>query len=182
MSHTTTDAYSPIAHYFENCGGLNPTTNDVKSWTSLNLPAIVNAATSGVKVGVFGYDITCLQAMCAQQNDYNNYCDFLVGSGINGWSLGVYGLYHATPFYIGQSNTVTGDVVHKVKKGGVYSSCKMLSNHYSITATGKGINAGTTSFGSLYGLGRFCLFDSEEFGYSDYQIVTTNSSWVAAKF
>ena len=181
MAPTSTEAHSKISSYFNNCGYLTPSTTDIKSWTALTLPTSV-ATAAGASVGLFGYDITCLESMCAHKSDYYNFCDFLVGSGIDGWSLGVYAEYKTNVFYLGQSNAVTGDVIHEEKKMGFYGTCKVLSTLYSITATGTGVNANTIEFGAYYGLGKFCLYRSPDFGYSKYKVVTTSASTVNAKF
>jgi hypothetical protein len=46
---------------------------------------------SEVKVGLFGYDISCLAVMCAQPAAYDSayYCDFIAARGLDGLAFGV---------------------------------------------------------------------------------------------
>ncbi len=45
--------------------------------------------TSVFKVGLFGYDISCIYSLCADQEDFASLCSVLTGLGIDGWSMGV---------------------------------------------------------------------------------------------
>ena len=92
MTFTTTEAHQTMANYYVNCGYLTPTPTDLESWTDVGLSA-VHGTGAYAKVGLFGYDITCLASMCAEKSDYANYCSFLEGSGIDGWSLGIQSTY-----------------------------------------------------------------------------------------
>ena len=78
------------------------------------------------------------------------------GSGIDGWSLGVKATYAtttATYILLGQSNAMTGDVIHEETKNGAGNVCELLAGNYSIVATGTGKNADTTTLDALYGFG-----------------------------
>ena len=92
MPFTSTEGHQKISNYYSNCGYLTPTPTDLEAWTAVTVLAIQGTG-AAVKVGLFGYDITCLASMCAEKSDYENYCSFLEGSGIDGWSLGVKGTY-----------------------------------------------------------------------------------------
>ena len=145
-----------MANYYANCGYLTPSPTDLTAWTAVTVLAI-HGTGAAAKVGLFGYDITCLASMCAEKSDYKNYCSFLTGSGIDGWSLGVqhtYATASATVMVLGQSNAITGDVVHEEKKGGSYNVCSVLSGNYSIVATGTGTDgAAKLVMSGLYGFG-----------------------------
>ncbi len=55
------------ANYQAKCGYPNPSTSDVSTWSTLAQDA---ASTSVTKVGLFGYDISCLYSLCAELDDY----------------------------------------------------------------------------------------------------------------
>jgi len=104
-------------NYYLNCGYLSPTPTDLESWTAVTLLAS-HGTGAEINVGLFGYDLTCLASMCAVKSDYYNYCSFLEGSGIDGWSLGVEATWTTIYIVIGQSNAITGDVTHEETKLG----------------------------------------------------------------
>ena len=92
MPFTATDGHQTMANYYANCGYLTPSPTDLTSWTAVTALAFWGTG-AAVKVGLFGYDITCLASMCAEKSDYKNYCSFLEGSGIDGWSIGLQSTY-----------------------------------------------------------------------------------------
>ena len=173
---TSTEAHSIILHYFNNCGYLTPSTTDIKSWTALTLPTSV-ATDANASVGLFGYDITCLASMCAEKSDYANYCSFLVGSGIDGWSLGVKAHWVSVNIILGQSNAITGDAIHEETKLGFMDTCSVLTGNYSIVATGTGVTVAEVALTAQLGFSKFCLYESLPFGWDVATFIN-----VSAKF
>jgi hypothetical protein len=60
--------------YLEVCGYPTATVSDIDAWKTLD----VNAANDSItKVGLFGYDITCLVEACAVKENVSYACTFL---------------------------------------------------------------------------------------------------------
>ena len=158
MPFTSTDGHQTMENYYANCGYLTPTPTDMDSWTDVSLSTI-HGTGSYAKVGLFGYDITCLASMCAEKSDYANYCSFLVGSGIDGWSLGVKAKW-VSPVnaILGQSNAITGDAIHEETKLGFMDTCSVLTGNYSIVATGLGVTVAEVALTAQLGFSKFCLY------------------------
>jgi len=70
------------------CGLPNPSVSDVEAWNQLDGDT---SNVSEVKVGLFGYDISCVATMCAQPASYDDayYCDFIAARGLDGLTFGV---------------------------------------------------------------------------------------------
>lgn len=73
--------------YDEFCGSVRPTTADIDSWSVLN-KAVGLSASTVIKVGLFGVDITCLNSLCAANEDKYGYCSVMTTLGLDGWSMG----------------------------------------------------------------------------------------------
>jgi len=67
------------------CGFPTATTSDISAWTTLEVGA---TSASTTKVGLFGYDITCLMEACAVKEEFGSNCTFLFSGHKDGWSMG----------------------------------------------------------------------------------------------
>ncbi len=74
-------------HYYNVCGFPTATTSDISAWKTLD--AGTTSSTSVTKVGLFGYDITCLMEACAVKEFFSYACTFLFAGNKDGWSMGV---------------------------------------------------------------------------------------------
>ena len=83
---STVETYFPDYEIF--CGYVRPSTTDVDSWSVLANAAGLNAATE-IKVGLFGQDLSCLESLCAANQDNDGYCSVMTALGLDGWSIGV---------------------------------------------------------------------------------------------
>lgn len=70
------------------CGYIESTQQDVQAWNKLT----PNGSSKAVlKVGLFGNDMSCITAFCAETaNDSNNFCQMVQAKGIDGWAFGAY--------------------------------------------------------------------------------------------
>lgn len=77
-------------YQFKNCANPKAGASDIEAWGTLSGGASNNSV---VKVGLFGYDISCLAIYCAEQmNDWENdgyYCHFIKARGLDGLAFGV---------------------------------------------------------------------------------------------
>ncbi len=55
---------------FENCGYPVPSDADLEGWSEL---AVGDTTTAVVKLGLFGYDASCLASVCAQASNAGAY-------------------------------------------------------------------------------------------------------------
>ena len=78
--------YSEMQH--KNCANPKAGASDVDAWGTLDGG---DANGSVIKVGLFGYDITCLANYCAEQlrDDDSYYCHFIKARGLDGLGFGV---------------------------------------------------------------------------------------------
>jgi hypothetical protein len=60
----------PSQLFFSRCRWPTPSSADVEAWNKLD----VGTATSTLKLGLFGYDITCVAGTCAEAMDVAGYC------------------------------------------------------------------------------------------------------------
>ena len=69
------------------CAWPSPNLSDLEAWGTLDAGA---DATSEIKVGLFGYDISCIANWCALQinDDSNGYCPTIAARGLDGLSFG----------------------------------------------------------------------------------------------
>jgi hypothetical protein len=80
MGYDMSDAYKI-------CGFATPSVSDVEAWNMLDGG---DSNSSELRVGLFGYDISCLASMCAQPHaDDSYYCDFIAARGLDGLAFGV---------------------------------------------------------------------------------------------
>jgi hypothetical protein len=71
--------------YLTRCVYPRPAITDVEAWNSIDFGT---GTTAVAKVGLFGYDISCLNELCFSALDANNYCGQLYG--IDGLSFGIH--------------------------------------------------------------------------------------------
>jgi hypothetical protein len=80
MGYDMSDAYKI-------CGFATPSVSDVEAWNMLDGG---DSNSSELRVGLFGYDISCLASMCAQPHAEDSYyCDFIAARGLDGLAFGV---------------------------------------------------------------------------------------------
>ena len=72
-------------YYLSVCGWPTATTSDVSAWKTLEVGAL---SASTTKVGLFGYDITCLMEACAIKEEVSYACTWLFAGHKDGWSMG----------------------------------------------------------------------------------------------
>ena len=72
-------------YYLDRCYAPRPTITDVEAWGDIDFGT---GATIVAKVGLFGYDISCLQEVCFSALDVDNYCGQL--GGVDGLSFGIH--------------------------------------------------------------------------------------------
>jgi len=74
---------------FQQCGYPQVGPDAVAGWNEIDFGS---AFTGEIKLGIFGYDITCLAAFCAgidnQDDDY--YCNLIDARGLDGLAFGAY--------------------------------------------------------------------------------------------
>lgn len=75
-----------FGQYLTLCDYPVPSTTDLTAWGTVTK---TGGVTSVVKVGLFGYDTSCLLSLCAEEDDYASLCSVLDGLGLDGWSMGV---------------------------------------------------------------------------------------------
>lgn len=75
--------------YLTYCDYPVPSTTDLAAWGTVANTAASTAVSSVVKVGLFGYDTSCLLSLCAEEDDFASLCSVLDGLGLDGWSMGV---------------------------------------------------------------------------------------------
>ena len=75
---------TPMADFFTRCGYPSASNTDVEAWNSLD----VGDATAVLKLGLFGYDISCVAATCAAAFDFEAFCATLEAKGIDGLAFG----------------------------------------------------------------------------------------------
>jgi hypothetical protein len=105
-------------NYLDNCYNPRPTIPDVEAWGDIDFGS---GATVVAKVGLFGYDISCLQEVCFSALDVNNYCGQL--GGVDGLSFGIHSAIttadSAADFYcVGFPNTDYGATAACVREAG----------------------------------------------------------------
>ena len=60
---------------------------DIEAWGALEGG---DATTATLKLGLFGYDITCLAVNCTEgSGDYYPYCDLIKARGLDGLAFGI---------------------------------------------------------------------------------------------
>ena len=72
-------------YYLNVCGWPTATTSDISAWKTLEVGA---TSASTTKVGLFGYDITCLMEACAVITERSDSCTWLEAGFKDGWSMG----------------------------------------------------------------------------------------------
>ena len=75
--------------YLTFCDYPVPSTTDLAAWGTVANTATTTNVNSVVKVGLFGYDTSCLLSLCAEEDDFASLCSVLDGLGLDGWSIGV---------------------------------------------------------------------------------------------
>ena len=100
-----------FADYDYMCGYVKPSTTDTDSWSVLTNAVGTNAATI-IKVGLFGQDLSCLNSLCAANQDNDGYCSVMTALGLDGWSMGI----HQTKMAADSIPTVT--IVQHQENGG----------------------------------------------------------------
>ena len=77
-----------IADLFVICPTPRHAASDLEVWNTLE-GSTDNA--SAVKVGLFGYDMTCVANYCAlQKGDANYYCPIIEARGLDGLAFGIH--------------------------------------------------------------------------------------------
>jgi len=76
---------------FRGCGVPSSTSSDILAWNSL-AGGSTKAVTTIIKVGIFGYDITCIAEYCAGliKQDYYGYCPLIAAKGLDGLAFGIH--------------------------------------------------------------------------------------------
>jgi hypothetical protein len=100
--------------YLYVCGYPTATVSDIDAWKTLDVGA---TSTSTTKVGLFGYDITCLMESCAVKENVSYACTFLNSGHKDGWSMGFEVEVIAADsndFYICQHHEYAGDFCVKM--------------------------------------------------------------------
>lgn len=97
-----------LQNLYRSCGFPQGTPSETSTWNTL---ADGGSATGWVKIGLFGYDISCIKEMCASlQNEdttdsdgnFRGYCGLIESRGLDGLAFGGY-------WKLSSSNTV-GDL------------------------------------------------------------------------
>ena len=103
------------------CGWPTATVSDISAWTTLEVGAL---SASTTKVGLFGYDITCLMEACAVKEEFGFNCTFLFSGHKDGWSMGFevdLATADASSMTVAQHQEYTGDIrVALLTMGGGY--------------------------------------------------------------
>lgn len=69
------------------CGAPVAGVRETESWGTLEGG---DATIATLKLGLFGYDISCMAMQCAEgAGDYNSYCDFIQARGLDGLAFGI---------------------------------------------------------------------------------------------
>jgi hypothetical protein len=82
---STTISATPFSDYLTRCGYPTATNTEVAAWGSLSFGT---GATAVAKVGLFGYDVSCLVEACAWASDSGVFCGLL--DGVDGFSFGIH--------------------------------------------------------------------------------------------
>jgi hypothetical protein len=77
------DIFGPVMNA---CGNPKADASTIAAWSALGGDA---ANLSEIKVGLFGYDITCLAKYCALNDVDSVYCGLIEARGLDGWAFGV---------------------------------------------------------------------------------------------
>ena len=77
------DIFGPA---LDHCGNPKADATSVAAWSALDGDA---ATTSEIKVGLFGYDITCIAKYCAMNDIDSMFCDLIEARGLDGLAFGV---------------------------------------------------------------------------------------------
>lgn len=88
---------------YQYCGWPQATPDEVSGWNEL----VGGASFTGtLKLGLFGYDISCVASICAQFNnvegtgyDYTGYCTLIQARGLDGLAFGFYAQFEGTDYY-----------------------------------------------------------------------------------
>jgi hypothetical protein len=76
-----------IDNIFEQCGYPQASPDEVAAWNNVEFGT---SFTGEIKLGLFGYDISCLAAFCAginnEDNDFN--CNLIQARGLDGLAFG----------------------------------------------------------------------------------------------
>ncbi len=81
----TTLSEVDFSNYLARCTWPSPTIADVAAWGEIDFGT---GATAVAKVGLFGYDVSCLFEVCYSALDEYNYCGQL--GGVDGLSFGIH--------------------------------------------------------------------------------------------
>lgn len=150
--------------YLGYCGWPNPSTSDLESWKTLTNTA---TATSVVKVGLFGYDTSCILGLCATQDDYNSLCTALTGLGIDGWSMGTQVKVTAaddSDIWIIQNQLNGGDIQICPIKSGASLPQFQFAGGYSVVASTDRPDYSNAAIAESFGLQKYGFTQSDAFG------------------
>ena len=75
-----------IEYLYRTCHRPHPSSTDIEAWGTLEGST---SNESEVKVGLFGYDISCIATYCAA-SDEDNYCPLIEAMGLDGLAFGMY--------------------------------------------------------------------------------------------
>ena len=85
-----------LTELYRACGSPQGTPDEISVWNEL---ANGGSASGSIKIGLFGYDITCIEYMCTSIENKDNanvdgnfigYCGILEARGIDGLAFGGY--------------------------------------------------------------------------------------------
>ena len=83
----TTSTDLTLNGFFSICGGKPLPGKTVEAeWSTLDS----GSSTNKISFGLFGYDITCLEYMCANADDRTGVCASLQARGIDGLAFGAF--------------------------------------------------------------------------------------------
>ena len=80
---------SPLytSELYRSCGAPLAGVPEIEAWGTLEGG---DSTTATLKLGLFGYDITCLAVNCAEgSGDYYPYCDLIKARGLDGLAFGI---------------------------------------------------------------------------------------------
>jgi len=89
-----------------------------------------------LKLGLFGYDITCIAKYCAAQDDYYPYCHLIDAKGIDGLAFGIHwdlDVASTKSYYVGFHQTEGRDTMAGFKKAQNGIVNKVWLQNYTVT-------------------------------------------------
>ncbi len=130
-------SYNPGYVFQAICGQPYPSVSDLKAWTVLGKGTTI---VSNAAVGLFGYDVSCFNSMCAGSTNTYDFCSSFTGLKIDGWSIGIYSSTTTSDsgsFLIVQHQESAGDILIKPDyRSSNYGGCPVyqFTGQYSVIA------------------------------------------------